>query len=141
MSVIISVRMTNILVNCFRTRETFRSLLQKQMFGIKFLAQFLGEIPTDLMFTVILLFNILKILYFDMLLAPKSTMQINSFVRTVLPSPRDYYARYGFRQSSGVYLTDSESVSDSVAFTEIPAVAVARADSMLRDSFEKESQQ
>lgn len=76
-----------------------------------------------------------------MLLAPKSTMQINSFVRTVLPSPRDYYARYGFRQSSGVYLTDSENPAESVEFSEIPAVAVARADSMLRDSFEKESQQ
>lgn len=90
---------------------------------------------------VIHFFNILKTSYFYMLLAPKSTMQINSFVRTVLPSPRDYYARYGFRQSSGVYLTDSENVADSVAFSEIPAVAVARADSMLRESFEKESQQ
>ncbi len=75
----------------------------------------------------------------NMLLAPKSTMQINSFVRTVLPSPRDYYARYGFRQSSGVYLTDSENPAESVAFSEIPAVAVARADSILRDSFENES--
>lgn len=76
-----------------------------------------------------------------MLLAPESTMQINSFVCTVLPSPRDYYARYGFRQSSGVYLTDSENPGETVAFTEIPAVAVARADSMLRESFVKESQQ
>ena len=74
-----------------------------------------------------------------MLLAPKSTMQINSFVRTVLPSPRDYYARYGFRQSSGVYLTDSENPAESVEFSEIPAVAIARADSILRDSFENES--
>lgn len=141
MSVIISVRMINILANCFRILETFRSLLQKQMFGIKFLALLLGEIPTDLMYIVILLFNTLKILYFDMLLAPKSTMQINSFVCTCLPSPRDYYARYGFRQSAGVYMTDSETPSDSVDFCEIPAHSVARADSLLRKSFSSETEQ
>ena len=76
-----------------------------------------------------------------MLLAPKSTMQINSFVRTCLPSPRDYYARYGFRQSAGIYMTDSDNPSESVDFCEIPAHSVARADAVLRQSFSTETQQ